>query len=245
MWRTNLLSSFLQPMMYLAGLGIGVGALVDRNVGADSAGTSVVGDSYVAFVAPGLLVTTAMMLSAMESMWPVLAGLKWQRRYHGIAATPLDATDIVLGHALWIVARCLVACGAVAGALAVFPDTRSWGLPLAVAAAILTGLAFAMPIAAFAMGTDADRPFPAIHRFVIIPLFLFGGAFYPLSELPRWVQLLAQVAPLHHGVELARAATTASDLTPLAVVWHVGYLLAFFVVGVAAALPRLRSRLYP
>ena len=86
------------------------------------------GSSYVAFVVPGLLVTTAMALAAGESMWPVMGGLRWNRGYHGIAATPLDAGDIVLGHATWMALRCGIATAAVALVLACFGETRSWGL---------------------------------------------------------------------------------------------------------------------
>jgi lipooligosaccharide transport system permease protein len=107
----NLLSSLVQPMLYLLGLGVGVGSLVDRNTGSsDVLGAS----SYVAFVAPGLLVTTAMALAAGESMWPVMGGLKWSRGYHGMAATPLSARDIVVGHGTWMALRCGIAAGAVA-----------------------------------------------------------------------------------------------------------------------------------
>ena len=102
LWRLNVLSSFVQPMLYLLGLGVGVGALVDSNAG--SAG-ALGGLPYVAFVAPGLLVTTAMTLCANDSMWPVMGGLKWRREYHGIAATPLGPRDIVLGHASWMAVR--------------------------------------------------------------------------------------------------------------------------------------------
>lgn len=240
LWKMNLMSSFLQPLLYILGLGVGVGALVDRNT---SAGGTLGGASYVAFVAPGLLVTTAMALTAGESMWPVMGGLKWQRGYHGIAATPLEARDIVLGHAVWMAARSALATGAVSVALALFPDTRSWGLIPAVLIATLIGVAFAMPIMALSIGFELDGGFPAIQRFVIIPLFLFGGAFYPLSQLPVAVQWVAKVAPLWHGVVVAREFTTGSVRVDAALA-HLGYATVWIVVGTFFAIRRLREKLY-
>jgi len=241
-WRTSITSSFLQPLMYLLGLGVGVGALVDRN----DANGSLGGTSYVGFVAPGLLVTTAMMLGAMDSMWPVMAGLKWQRVYHALAATPLGARDIVHGHGLWILIRSLITTTSVAVVLAVFPDTRSWGLPGAAIVAAIVGLAFAMPIMAWSIGFTNDSGFPAIQRFIITPLFLFGGAFYPLSNLPVFVQWIAKAAPLWHGVVVARDLTTrgAADLDLAGMTGHLGYLLLWIVVGAIVAERRLTKRLY-
>jgi lipooligosaccharide transport system permease protein len=241
LWRLNMLSSFVQPMLYLLGLGVGVGALVDRNTASTAA---LGGASYVAFVAPGLMVTAAMTVCAADSMWPVMGGLTWSRGYHGIAATPLDARDIVLGHATWMAVRSGITAGLVAIALSLFADTRSWGLIPAVAVAMAVGVAFAMPIMAFSVNAEMDGTFAAIQRFVIIPLFLFGGAFYPLSRLPDAVQWLARAAPLWHGVVVARGFTTGS-MSWAAVAAHMAYVLAWAVAGVAVAVPRLRRRLYP
>ena len=241
LWRANLMSSFVQPLLYLLGLGVGVGALVDRNAGA---GSSLGGASYVGFVAPGLLITAAMSLGAGESMWPVMGGLKWQRGYHGIAATPLEARDIVVGHGVWIGARCGLSAAAVAAALALFHDTRSWGLVPNVAVAMLVGLAFAMPIMAFSISTDADGAFAALQRFLIIPLFLFGGAFYPLTKLPVGVQWVAKAAPLWHGVVVARSFTTGGARL-WSTVGHLAYVVAFALVGTAVAVRNLRRKLYP
>lgn len=241
LFRLNLLSSFAQPMLYLLGLGIGVGSLVDRNTGS----TDVLGGaSYVAYVAPGLLVTTAMTVCAMESMWPVMGALRWARGYHGIAATPLDATDIVLGHATWMAVRSGVTGGMVGLALACFSDTRSWGLLPAVLVAMAVGISFAMPIMAFAIVNEQDGAFAAIQRFVLIPLFLFGGAFYPLSQLPTFVQWLARAFPLWHGVVVARSFTIGGVDT-LETVGHLAYIAAWAVAGTVVAVRRLRGVLYP
>jgi lipooligosaccharide transport system permease protein len=192
---------------------------------------------------PGLLVTTAMGLAAGESMWPVMGGLTWQRGYHGIAATPLEARDIVAGHACWMALRCGLATVAVSVVLAVFPDTRSWGLLPAVLVAMLVGIAFAMPIMAFSVGAKMDGSFAAIQRFVVIPLFLFGGAFYPLSQLPIVVQWIAKVAPLWHGVVVARGFTSGTTDWP-GVAGHLGYVALWGIVGGVVATRRLRGRLY-
>jgi len=240
-WRLNVMSSFIQPMLYLLGLGVGVGALVDRN---DRSTDALGGLPYVAFVAPGLLVTTAMMLCASDSMWPVMGGLKWRREYHGIAATPLGPRDIVLGHAVWMAVRGGLATGMVAIALALFPDTRSWGLIPAVAVATLVGVAFAMPTMAVALGAEFDGVFAALQRFVIVPLFLFGGAFYPLSQLPTVVQWVAKAFPLWHGVVVARGFTTGG-IGALEAVGHLAYATLWIVVGSIVSIRRLAVRLCP
>ena len=240
-WRLNLLSSLVQPMLYLLGLGVGVGSLVDRNVGSGDLLGSV---SYVAFVAPGLLITTAMALGAGESMWPVMSGLTWQRGYHGIATTELEARDIVLGHATWMAVRCGLAASAVALALACFDETRSWGLIPAVLVAVVVGLAFAMPIMAFSIGVKLDGAFAGVQRFVIIPLFLFGGAFYPLTQLPTAIQWIAKFFPLWHGVVVARELSLGNVDWP-GIVGHLTYASIWIVAGILVATRRLRTRLYP
>ncbi|MFZ9629816.1 MAG: ABC transporter permease [Ilumatobacteraceae bacterium] len=240
-WRLEAMNAVVQPLLYLLGLGIGVGALVDRNTSSTAA---LGGLPYVAFVAPGLVMTTAMSLAAADSMWPVMGGLTWGRGYHAIAATPLTARDIVGGHALWIWIRCGYSAAAVGVALAVFPDTRSWGLVPMVPVAMLVGTAFAMPIMSFSVVAKMDGVFAAIQRFVIIPLFLFGGAFYPLGRLPRPVQWVAVAAPLWHGVTVARSFFAGTfDLASTAA--HLAYLMVWAVVGALLAEHRLTGRLYP
>ena len=240
LWKTNVMSSLIQPLLYLLGLGVGIGSLVDRNTGSSEVlGTT----SYVSFVVPGLLVTTAMALAAGESMWPVMGALKWQRGYHGIAATPLTARNIVNGHALWIAVRCGIAAGSVAIVLAFFATTRTWGLAPSALVAILVGVSFAMPIMALSLGAEKDGMFPAIQRFVIIPLFLFGGAFYPLSQLPTAVQWIAKIAPLWHGVVVARGFTTG-DVDWVGVAGHLGYVSLWVVAGLVLATRRLSGKLY-
>lgn len=239
-WLSNALASFVQPLLYLVGLGVGVGALVDRSAHS----TDVLGGvSYVSYISPGLMITTAMAVAAQESMWPVLGGFLWNRGYFGISATPLGPADIVGGHALWMAIRCTVTSVAVAAVLVLFPDARSWGLLPAVPVAALTGVAFAMPLMAFAARRKLDGGFPAMQRFVIIPLFLFGGAFYPISQLPGWTQAIIKILPLWHGVELARSFTIG-DIGDSANLVHVVVPLCWIVAGTLLAYRFVRNRLY-
>jgi lipooligosaccharide transport system permease protein len=240
-WRSNIVTSFLQPMLYLLAMGIGVGALVNGNAGSEQI---LGGVPYVAFVAPGLLATTAMMVGSIESMWPVLDAVVWGRQYEAMSATPLEPDDIVVAHLLWILFRTGVAAATVAAAMALFPDVRSWGLIPAVPAAMLTGLAFAMPLGAFTVRRRADMSFPVIQRFVITPLFLFGGAFFPLSQLPVGIRFIGYITPLWHGVELCRAFASGTSMSALAGVGHAAYLLALAAGGAWLMTRRTRRRLF-
>ena len=234
----NVTTGFLQPLLVLMGLGVGVGTLVDRNSGStDSLG----GLAYAAFVAPGLLATAAMTSGSTECMWPVLGRFKWDRTYHAMTATPITPTDLVLGQLAWLTIRLLGTTTAIAIVFACVPQTRSSGLLVAAPAAVLCGLAMSMPVAWFSSRVERDNSFAAYQRFVVNPLFLFGGAFYPIRQLPGWLQSVIRITPLWHGVEIARSATThtlaAVDLA------HAAYLAAWVVVATMLCVVSFTRRL--
>jgi lipooligosaccharide transport system permease protein len=126
----------------------------------------------------------------------------------------------------------------------VFPDTRSWGLIPAIGVATLCGMAFALPITAWTATRTRDVSFPAILRFAIMPMFLFGGAFYPISQLPGWLQPVAWITPLWHGVELCRGLVLGGLEVPMALA-HLAVLLAFVIAGWSACQVTFRRRLRP
>lgn len=238
-WRSNVMAAFLQPFLYLLGMGLGVGALVDRG---DSAARLLDGLTYFQFLAPALIATAAMMVTSNEAMWPVLGGFKWQSGYHAAAATPLTSGDIAAGVGLWHVTKALIAGSGVASALLFFDDTRTPGLPLAVLFGALTGVAFSSALTAWTATRDEDSSFPTINRFVITPLFLFGGAFYPIAQLPDWLQWVARATPLWHGVELTRGAVN-QRLEWRSTIGHVAYLSLFVALGWASARRSFAKRL--
>jgi lipooligosaccharide transport system permease protein len=238
-WRGSIFSSILSPVLFLAAMGVGLGSLVDENT--DS--MALEGVSYLTFLAPGLLASNAMQLAANEAAWPVMAGIRWQKTYHAALASPLGVVDVALGTLAWIAVRLLMACAIFAAVMVAFGAFESIpGLVLAVPAGVLTGMAFAAPIAAYSASIENDHGLSSLMRFVIIPLFLFSGTFFPVDQLPAWLEPVAYVTPLWHGVELCRDLSLGTaGLAESAV--HVGYLLAWVMVGTAACVSRFRKRL--
>ncbi|HRE02587.1 MAG TPA: ABC transporter permease [Ilumatobacteraceae bacterium] len=241
-WKANLFNSLLQPVLYLLAMGLGVGALINDN----SSSTSMLhGLSYAAFVGPGLLATTTMMIASVESMWPVYDGVAWGRHYESVVATPLTPGDIAWSHALWMAVRSGLGAITVALAMALFPAVRSLGLVPATAVATLGGVAIGMPLAAWAISRQREGSFPIIQRFVIVPLFLFGGAFFPIEQLPLVLRWVGYASPLWHNVELCRALVSATPITFAGALGHIAYLAGWALAGGVVMARCARRRLYP
>ena len=246
-WRGSLVSSFLSPVLFLAAMGLGLGSLVDaaRGTGAGTVGAAsaaLAGVSYLAFLAPGLLASTAMQTAAGESTFPVMSGLVWDKTFHGMIATPIRPADVVVGKLAYIGFRLLVVVGVFFLVAVLFGAVTGPGAILAVPAALLTGLAFAAPIVAFSATQRDATGFNALFRFGVIPLFLFSGTFFPIEQLPAILQPIAYVTPLWHGVDLCRSLALGTAEPVLALV-HVAYLGTMTALGVAAALVAFHRRL--
>jgi lipooligosaccharide transport system permease protein len=240
-WRANVVGAFVQPFLYLLGVGLGVGALVDENAGS---GAILEGTSYFAFYATALIATTAMFNTSQEALWQTMDGFTWGNAYRAMVATPLDPRDVAAGFVLRFAARAAISASGVAFVLALFEDTRSLGLIPAALVGVLCGLAFAMPIAAWTSSRDQANSFPPILRFIIIPMFLFGGAFYPITQLPDVLQVVAWATPLFHAIELSRGAVLGGLSGGMTLV-HLAVLIAYIGVGWFACVKTIRRRLWP
>jgi lipooligosaccharide transport system permease protein len=223
-WRGSATFYVLNPVMFLAAIGFGLGGLVDESSG------NVAGVPYDAFVAPGLMAAGAMLGAGAESLWPVMAGTKWVRTFHAMVATPVRPVDVYSGVVGWTAARAAAGASIFLVVAAILGAVLSpWGV-FAVPAAALCAAAFAAPLTAFAASQETDARFPLIMRIGIVPLFLFSGTFFPISQLPDALQPLCVLSPLWHGVELCRGAMTGSiDFWPA--VAHVAVLVACVVAG--------------
>ena len=238
-YRATIFSSFLTPVLFLASMGLGLGTYVDG-----SGNQALGGVSYLAFLAPGLLAAACMNSAAFEAAFPIMAGLEWTRVFHAMHATPINGRDIALGNLAWIAARMLLVAAIFTLIIVLFGAAASPLVVLAIPVAALTGLAFAAPIMAFAATQRTPEKFNAIFRFGITPLFLFSGTFYPVESLPIFLQPLAWVTPLWHGVALSRAlslGTVGED--PLVHLVHLAVLLGFLAVGTYASIRTVNAKL--
>ena len=234
-WRGSVLVSFISPILFLAAMGVGLGNLIPR---VPSAGQV----SYLAFLAPGLLAANAMQTGAMESMYPVMGKIKWMKTYEAMLATPVRVWDLVAGEVLWLGIRLGMVATSFFIVMVLFHAVGSPLGVLAVPAALLTGIAFAAPILAFSATQHNDSGFNAVQRFIIIPLFLLGGTFFPIAKLPAVFQAIAWATPLAHGVALTRGLTLGG-LTASAASAHLAVLAIYGGAGIVAASITLRRRL--
>ena len=232
-FRGSLVSSFLNPVLYLAAMGFGLGSYVASSSGGQGAAGAAAllgGVSYLAFLAPGLLASTAMQTAAGESTFPIMGGILWDRTFHGMMATPIRVWDILLGKVLYITVRLALVTGVFFVVMAFFGAATGPQAFLALPGAILTGLAFVTPIIAYSAMQKESNGFNSLFRFGVIPLFLFSGTFFPVSQLPAFLQPVAYITPLWHGVDLCRTLALGTA-TPAGVLLHVGYLGALTAVG--------------
>jgi lipooligosaccharide transport system permease protein len=237
-WQGTIYSSVLSPVLYLGAMGVGLGKLVDAH------GTAGLGHvSYLTFLAPGLIAAAAMTTAIGESTYPVFGSVKWLKTYHAAISTPLRPADLFHGHLLFTTLRLAMNSAVFLVVMAGFGAIESpWALAC-LPAAMLTGLAFATPIEAYAMTVTKESSFTLIFRFGMIPLFLFSGTFFPVTQLPAVIRPLAYITPLWHGVELCRSLSLG-DATLGGSALHVGYLVAVTALGIWWGNRTYRRRLY-
>ncbi len=238
-FRSTIFTSFVTPTLFLAAMGLGLGSYVDSG---DPAALG--GISYLVFLAPGLLAAAAMNSASFEATFPVMSGLTWSRTFHAMYATPISPRDITLGNLLFIAARLTLISAVFTLVIVLFGAATSALVVLAIPAAVLTGMAFAAPIAAFSATQKTPEKFNALFRFIITPLFLFSGTFFPIASLPPVLQGLAWLTPLYHGVALTRGLSLGTiTADPVAALVDVLFLSAFVIAGTWFAVRTIGRRL--
>ncbi len=238
-WRGSVVTGFLNPILYLLAMGLGLGTLVDANLPGGLEGVP-----YLTFLAPGLLVATAMQTGAAEGAWKVMGGIKWRGTWKAILATPISVPSLLAGHLLWAAARVVMVSTIFAVVIAAFRVAPLAESLLAVFPGLLVGAAMAAATTAFTVRIREDTLLAMFFRFVVIPMFLFSGVFFPITQLPGWMQPVAFVTPVFHGVEMARALVVGT--TPAVPPYvSVLYLSAWIVVGALLAVTPMRRKLTP
>jgi lipooligosaccharide transport system permease protein len=237
-WKGSAITSFVNPLLYVLAMGVLLGDYIAGDPDQLEGATS-----YLAFIAPGLVAAQAMQTVFGEVTYPVMGMIKWQRTYFGMTATPLSVREVILGHLGFVLFRVALTCGVFIVVMAPFGVFETvWGAVLALPVQLLVGLAFATPLYAFTAGLKDESAFSIVFRLGMIPLFLFSGAFFPIENLDRWMEVLAKATPLWHGVDLTRMLTLDTLDAGTALV-HVLYLAVLAGLGWFWAVRRLTARM--
>lgn len=240
-WLSAVVANSLgNPILYLISVGLGIGALVDAN----TSGQGIGGVSYLMFVAPALLAAAAIQGVMDEVTFPTMAGLVWDKGFFAINSTSVSARQIADGVMIVALARGLFASGIYLAILVAFgavPLSSVLGL---LASSMLAAWGWASIMLAVTVRLERDEGyFAIIARFVVAPMFLFSGTFYPLEQMPIFLQPIGWVSPLWHATELGRNLSYGLEVEPLMLFVHIGYLSLMGIVGMALVYPKLAERL--
>lgn len=245
-WRRYLLSSMAEavgtPLLYLLALGVGLGTLVDSGPGAEP-GSGLDGVPYVDFIAPALLVAAAVQTGMTEASYPAYSRFKWTRVFWGVTATPVTPPQVCDGQVLFIATRLIVGSSLYYLVLLAFHVAGGPAGMLMVPVGVLTGVGCAVWVLTLGARMRSEGgAFNVVFRFVLVPMTLFSGSFFPITEIPLVLRWLAWLSPLWHGNELARGAALGG-LEPWPAVGHLAYLVALLVSGLLVARRCYRVRL--
>ena len=234
-WRKlmgpSLMLNFGEPLVYLLGLGYGLGLFIGKMAGVD----------YLTFLASGIIASSAMTTATFEGMYSVYTRMVPQRTYDAMLATPTEVDDILAGEMFWCATKSLIngiAILAVAAILGAVADMRA---VLVLPVVFLIGLCFAGPAMVMTSISKGYDFFAYYFTLVITPMFIVCGVFYPTNVLPEFVQRFVQVLPLTHAVALTRPLIVGQPLTDVAL--HISVLLAYAVIGYYIAVILTRRRL--
>jgi lipooligosaccharide transport system permease protein len=230
-WRSSTFSSTVEPTIYLLAFGFGFGSLVSE----------IGGYPYVEFVATGTVATAVLFSSAFPAMFGTFVKYQFQRTYDAILAAPVDTEELVTAEAIWMSVRAGV-YGSVPMLVALFFGLDpAWGMLTVPFIGILTGYGWACFGIAVAGFAKSFENFNYVVSAVLTPLFLVAGTFFPLEELPQWAQILGELNPLHHCVELVRHAAFGwegwSDIISVGVL--VGFGLTMWRIAIHAMSKKL------
>lgn len=221
--------NFLEPVLYLLALGVGLGAYLRE----------VQGMPYVTFVAPGLAASAAMFAATFECTYNAYVQFTYNRSYDAIVTTPLSAEDVAVGEVLWGATRSVIYGTAFVGVVALFGLVRSpWALALP-AVFFFSGMVFSAVALAFTALTPSIDLFTYYFSLWVTPMFMFSGIFFPLDALPGWVQTAAWFTPLYHLVRATRAFTLGSPWAAAGDLLWLG-IVALALLPVPAVLLRRR-----
>ena len=240
-WWTSIAAFSLgNPVLYLFSVGIGIGALVDANGGNSQLGNV----SYLTFLAPALLASAALQSFQEEMSFPIMEGFEWDKSFFAMNATPITGRDIVNGLITSSLFKTMITVGIYEVVLLGF---GAIGLEVALPmflSALFAGIAFGsvmMAVTSFIKNDDGF--FAIVGRFIVAPMIMFSGTYYPLDSMPFYLQWVGWISPLWHGTDLGRVISYGSPQQVWIVASHWIYLSLWVVVGLGLAYRQVSKRL--
>ena len=232
--------SVADPLLYLLAIGMGVGSLINKNIGLHG----IDGVDYLTFLAPALLATSAIRSAMDETMFPTLSGFLWDKLFFGMRATPLTGRDISLGVYFAALVRSFGSSFTYFIIMWAFGVLKSPHAYLALFSSALSGMAFGAVMLAIASRTkNEDTFFTFIGRFVIGPMFFLSGTFFQLNSMPIYVRWVGWISPLWHATDLGRYLTYGSPVPTQLLVVHVLYLTTMTLIGISLSARWFEERL--
>jgi lipooligosaccharide transport system permease protein len=240
-WLWSIIAvSFGNPIIYLLAIGVGVGTLVDQNTG----GAGINGVSYLTFLAPALLGSAAIQAAIDETSFPTLEGFVWNKSFFGMNSTQLTGGQIVDGVMIAAFVRAFLTSVIYLFVLLVFGAVKVETIPILLLVSVIAGMSFGSAVlAASSFIKDDDGFLVIISRFIVAPLFLFSGTFYPLEQMPWFLQWVGWISPLWHSTNLSRALSFGLPVDSWLLVVHVLFIFSVMAIGLILARGQFSRRL--
>lgn len=230
-WQHNVMFNVLEPLLYLFAMGFGLGAFVQ----------SIDGLSYMQFIAPGMVALSAMYSSTFECTYGTFVRLHYQKTFHAMLAGPVTVRDIVFGEILFGLIKSVLfgtVILIVVAALGQIQSVAALAIPLFL---LLPGAVFAILAMCYSGVTSNIEYINYYITLAIMPFFLFGGLYFPVSALPEWAQTINWLNPLYHSVEVCRALALGQITTSILV--HSGILAAMGLLLLPLPVKLMEKRL--
>ncbi len=223
------------PVLYLLSIGVGIGSMVKQQID---------GVPYLTFLAPALLATAAIQGAMDEVTFPTIEGFVWTRVFYSMNNTAISSKQIVDGVMISAITRCFLQVLLYELILALFGAVPLGSIAVLTIASLLAGWGFAaLMLSVTVFIKDDDGFFAIVGRFILTPMFMFSGTYFPLTALPIWLQWIGWISPVWHATDLGRALSYGHKIEPWLLVVHVVYLAVLGVIGMLTAYPQFKKRL--
>jgi lipooligosaccharide transport system permease protein len=239
-WLSIIAFGLGNPSLYLLSIGIGVGSLVDSSLGPNAIDHV----SYLTFLAPALLASAGIQGAMDEVTWPTMEGFVWDRTFFSMNATSITGKQIVSGILMAAMTRCVLQVFLYEICLLAFGAITWQSIPILLLVSATAGFGFSAIMLAFSASIkDDDGVFALVGRFIITPMFMFSGTFYPITSMPIYLQWIGWISPQWHATNLGRALSYGSPVEPWLIVIHWSLMLVLAVIGITWANRMFESRL--